>query len=69
LVHEDKNVGKWKTIYLSGAIPARDQHDMLARVKKVIDAVKKARESANMIDVDNKQAGDAVFDFVFGKPA
>jgi hypothetical protein len=41
VVHEDKNVGKWKTIYLSGAIPARDQHDMLARVKKVIEAVKR----------------------------
>jgi hypothetical protein len=69
LVHEDKNVGKWKTIYLSGAIPVRDQHDMLARVKKLIEAVKKAREAANMIDVDNKAAGDAIFDFVFGKLA
>ena len=69
VVHEDKNVGKWKTIYLSGAIPARDQHDMLARVKKLIEAVKKAREGANMIDVDNKVAGGAIFDFVFGKLA
>jgi hypothetical protein len=69
VVHEDKNVGKWKTINQSGAIPARDQHDMLARVKKLIEAVKKAREQANLIDVENKQAGDAVFDFIFGKPA
>jgi hypothetical protein len=69
VVHEDKNVGKWKTINHSGAIPARDQHDMLARVKKLIEAVKKAREQANMIDVENKQSGDAIFDFVFGKPA
>jgi hypothetical protein len=68
VVHEDKNVGKWKTIYQSGAIPARDQHDMLARVKKLIEAVKKARESANMIDVENKRSGDDIFDFVFGKP-
>ena len=30
VVYEDKNVGKWKTINQSGAIPARDQHDMLA---------------------------------------
>jgi hypothetical protein len=35
----------------------------------LIEAVKKARESANMIDVENQQAGSAVFDFVFGKPA
>ncbi len=69
VVHEDKNVGKWKTINQSGAIPARDQHDMLARVKKLIEAVKKAREQANMIDVENKLAGDAIFAFVFGKPA
>jgi len=69
VVHEDKNVGKWKTINQSGAIPARDQHDMLARVKKLIEAVKKAREQANMLEVENKQAGDAIFDFIFGKPA
>ena len=69
VVHEDKNVGKWKTINQSGAIPARDQHDMLARVKKLIEAVKKAREQANLLDVENKQAGDAIFDFIFGKPA
>ena len=69
VVYEDKNVGKWKTIFQSGAVPARDQHDMLARVKKLIEAVKKARESANMIDVENQQAGSAIFDFVFGKPA
>jgi hypothetical protein len=42
---------------------------MLARVKKLIEAVKRASEQANMIDVENKQAGDAIFDFVFGKPA
>jgi hypothetical protein len=69
LVQEDVNVGRWKTIAQSGAIPARDQSDMLVRVKKLIEAVKKARESANMIDVENKTAGAAILDFVFGKPA
>jgi hypothetical protein len=69
LIQEDINVGKWKTINQSGAIPARDQNDMLVRVKKLIEAVKKAREAANGIDVENKAAGGAIFDYVFGTGA
>jgi hypothetical protein len=60
--------GTWRRDNQSGAVPARDQHDMLSRVKKLIEAVKKAREQANLIDVENKHTGDAIFDFVFGKP-
>jgi hypothetical protein len=66
VVHEDKNVGKWKTINQSGAMPARDQHDMLARVKKLVEAVKKAREAANMVEVENKHASGSLFEYVFG---
>ncbi len=70
VIQEDVNVGRWKTVNLSGAIPAKDQHDMLVRVKKLIEAVKAAREHANMLPAaENQTAGDAVFDFVFGKPA
>lgn len=69
VVHEDRNVGKWKTIFHSGAVPARDQHDMLIRVKKLIEAVKKARESANMIEAKNRHAGESIFSFVFGPSA
>ena len=47
-------------------MPARDQNDMLARVKTLIEAVKKAREAANMVEVENKQASASLFDFVFG---
>lgn len=69
VVHEDRNVGKWKTVNQSGAIPARDQHDMLLRVRKLAEGVKKAREAANMIEVQDLKAGGQIFDYVFGKTA
>lgn len=65
-IQEDVNVGRWKTVNQSGAIPARDQHDMLVRVKKLIEGVKKAREHANLMEVQDQQAAAAVFGFVFG---
>ncbi len=66
LIQEDVNVGRWKTTNMSGAIPAKDQHDMLVRVKQLIEAVKKSRELANMLEVENAKAGEAILDFVFG---
>ncbi len=67
LVHEDKNVGKWKTIEQSGAIPAREQHDMLGRVKSLLEGVKKARESANLLDVENQTCSKNIFEFILGR--
>jgi hypothetical protein len=68
LVHEDKNVGRWKTINQSGAIPAKVQYDMTVRAKQLLEGVKKAREEANMRDVANCACAAGVFDFIFGKP-
>lgn len=66
LVHEDVNVGKWETIAFSGAIPAKQQHEYVVRIKKLIEAVKVAREQANLMEAESVKAGDAVFGFVFG---
>jgi len=66
LVHEDVNVGKWETILFSGAIPAKQQHEYLVKIKKLIEAVKTAREAANLIDVETVKTGESVFGFVFG---
>lgn len=68
LVHEDVNVGKWETIAFSGAIPARQQHEFVVRIKKLIEAVKTAREQANLLEADPVKTGDAVFNYVFGNP-
>lgn len=66
LVHEDVNVGKWETVAFSGAIPAKQQHEYVVRIKKLIEAVKVAREQANLMEAEPVKAGDAVFGFVFG---
>ena len=66
LVQEDVTAGHWATVKFSGAIPAKDRNEMLARVTKLSEAVKFAREQANGIDAKNRQIGKAVFDYVFG---
>lgn len=66
LVHEDVNVGKWETIAFSGAIPAKQQHEYVVRIKKLIEAVKTAREQANLMDASSVKTGNSVFSFVFG---
>jgi hypothetical protein len=63
---EDVNVGKWETINFSGAIPAKDQHQMLVRVKALLEAIKKAREEANSIEVKAVKVAGPILDFVFG---
>lgn len=50
---EDVVVGDWTTQKLSGAILASDKRDMLARAQELLDAVKKAREEANEIEIDD----------------
>lgn len=63
--HEDVLVGYWKTIKTSGAIPAKTKNEILERVRKLHEAVVKAREEANSIEVSNTSVGKEIFDFVF----
>lgn len=63
--HEDVNVGKWITVNQHGGIPAKDQRAMLGRVKSLLEAVKKAREAANLTEVDQQKSGEKIFDYVF----
>lgn len=65
--NEDQTVGRWTTVKFSGAIPAKDKNDMLARVRKMQEAVKIAREEANSLEVEHMRVGDSVFNYVFGK--
>lgn len=47
--HEDQIVGEWHTRDLSSAFRQDDVTVMLGRAQQVLDAVKKAREEANMV--------------------
>lgn len=62
--HKDVPVGTWTKTAFSGAISADKKQTMLVRVKKLKDAIKVAREEANLIDVDAKKIGESVFNFV-----
>ncbi len=62
---EDVWVGTWTTTKFSGATPAATKNAMLDRVRKLLDAVKAAREEANGLDVKPKKLGAAVLGYVF----
>lgn len=64
---KDDPVGMWTTTMFSGAIQADEKTAILARVKQLRDAIKTAREQANLIEVEPKKSGDALFGFIFGK--
>lgn len=64
---EDVIVGTWTTKKFSGALPAQRVTTLLARVDKLIEAVKFARESANSIGVTDTHVGAKIFDYLLAE--
>jgi len=64
---EDVIVGYWTTVKFSGAIPAREKNEILARVHKLQEAVKCAREEANAVEVEVRKIAGPVLQYLFGK--
>jgi hypothetical protein len=62
---EDVPVGTWLTVKFSGALPASRVNKMLARIIALAQAVKYAREQANMEQVRTTNPGRKVFDYLF----
>jgi hypothetical protein len=62
----EKIVGYWTEVKTSGQLPAREVQEMHRRGMKLLEAVRFAREQANTAEVEDKQAGEAVLDYVFG---
>ncbi len=63
--HEDIQIGTWRTVKFSGALPASRVHELLDRVEKLQQAVKFAREEANNQEVTEIATGAAVFNYLF----
>ena len=61
----DVQVGTWTTTQFSGALPAKRKTEILARIVKLKEAVKFAREEANRIVVKDVKVGKALFDYIF----
>jgi len=64
---EDVPAGDWTTIKFSGAIPATRQRQLLDRIEELQRAVKYAREEANATEVTDRNAGEAIFSYLFAQ--
>ena len=67
LFTKDVPVGTWSQIMYSGCIPADRKNAILARVRKLQDAIKLAKEQANLMEVERQKAGEPLLGFVFGE--
>jgi hypothetical protein len=61
---EDVLVGYWTTVKYSGALPQARISELKARVVKLAEAVKVAREKANATPVTDQKIGEKVFDYL-----
>jgi len=64
----DVPVGTWRQVLYSGCIQADRKNAILARLKKLQDAVKLAREQANLTEVERQRAGEAILGYLFSSP-
>lgn len=62
---EDVPVGTWETVKRSGALPIDVKGRMLRRIDVLQDAVKAARERANMTPVIDMKPAAALLEFLF----
>lgn len=65
--YEDVTIGYWRTVKFSGSLPAQRVNELLARVERLQEAVKFAREEANSIEVEDQKVGATFFDYLFGE--
>lgn len=61
---EDTRVGTWINQKSSGSMPLVEKRVLLEKVKKLQDAVKFARETANSVEVAPVKVGDKVFNYL-----
>ncbi len=66
LFTKDVPVGTWTQILYSGCIATDRKNTILARVRKLQDAIKAAKEQANLLEVERQKAGEPLLEFVFG---
>ena len=67
--YEDVTVGHWRTVKFSGALPASQVKALRARVERLQEAVKVAREEANGLEVEDVHVGARVLNYLFGDVA
>ena len=66
LVTEDRTIGTWEAVRLSGAIAPTAKKALLTRVEALIAAVKVAREEANGVTAPEQSIGKKIFSWLNG---
>jgi hypothetical protein len=61
---KDVPVGKWRSVKFTASVPVDQKNKWLEKVRKLHDAVKIARENANMLEVQVQKMSESIFDFV-----
>ena len=64
MVTKDVPVGIWQTVHFSGALPQKRINELADRVRSVSEAIKKAREAANITEVTDVRTGQALIDYL-----
>lgn len=66
MVGEDIIAGYWAQVKFSGAMPKPKKELLIARVTKLLNGVKEARELANSVDeTKSPNVGEAIFSYLF----
>lgn len=65
LITEDISVGTWEAVKYSGALPEPEHRALLTRIERAQQAVKLAREQANMTDAPKQDVGKKIFGWLF----
>lgn len=65
MVAEDITIGYWSQVDFSGAIPETRQQELLDNIEQLIKAVKMAREEANSVEVEKREIGKPIMDWLF----
>lgn len=65
MVQVDRIVGTWTTVKQSGTVAADRKKELQRKARKLLKAVKFAREQANSVEVtDDQSVGDAIFGYL-----
>jgi hypothetical protein len=61
---EDVRVGTWTEKKWCGMVTPAEKAELLSRIDKLMQAVKKARQRANDVEVKSLNIGEKIFDFI-----
>lgn len=63
-IQEDVPIARITTTHRSGMITSAQKSDLLERIDRLLRAVKRARQRANSTEVEKRQIGKTLFDFI-----